>query len=676
MRSSRRHLALLAILLLLLTSLLPSGSFAARQPTGSGVSSMSAPRVGGTDYTLRSSQFSDNDRAESKEQSLKNNLTLPAGSQDATFTSETTKASMDFSDVATRWWADMPDGTSLTVELRTSRDGKNWTEWQGAEAEDILSPQDTLTQTFAGLIPVNQVNRTHRYVQSRIKLHSEKPGVTPTFHELIYTFINAGVTANPPRPQAMIMGTPSEAPKPPLVSRTDWGSPEGKSSPGWTPKYRRVTHIIIHHTATSNSDTDFAARVRAIWYYHSHTRDWGDIGYNYLVDPNGVIYEGRAGGDDAEAGHAYPFNEGTMGVGMIGNFMKVAPSAAAQAALVDLLSWKVNQRGINPLDTEPVSGNTLCGGTITYERPTIDGHRAYKGSACGRSFNTSSCPGDKLWNLLPQIRAAVVGDQPPLRAIFIKHDTPGNMEPGAAADVHLTVRNSGSLTWPDTGQGTVSLSYRWYTPNGKPVEGGWTQTKAALPRNVPFADSANLTAKLNPPAQPGHYQLLWDMSQEGQGWFADQGSKPLRVDVVVGKGKGDTVAPASSVLPLPVYSSNSDIIIRWAGTDDPKGSGIASYDIQYRVAPQGQWTDWKTSTSETQATYTEGQDGSTYGFRSRARDAAGNVEAWTEEPDAYTTVDTLPPAIKVEVSPKRLLRRSWTHTRERSYGTRHLRGSE
>jgi S-layer homology domain/Glucodextranase, domain B len=91
--------------------------------------------------------------------------------------------------------------------------------------------------------------------------------------------------------------------------------------------------------------------------------------------------------------------------------------------------------------------------------------------------------------------------------------------------------------------------------------------------------------------------------------------------------------------------------VRWTGKDNPKGSGIASYDIQYRIIPQGAWTDWKLATSETQATF-EGLDGYTYGFRSRARDAAGNVEVYRDEPDAYTSVDTQPPPLRVDAPQK------------------------
>lgn len=649
-RGTGRNHGINVILLLLVLGLVPPGALASRRPAGQGANP--APTVGGSplvtgvDFTLRGQQLA-GDLNDAKEKSLGDNLRLPAGKTEAVFTSNPTKAPMDFSDIGPRWWADTPDGTSVLIEMRTGKDGSTWTPWAPVDEEDIAGTGDSLTTTFGSMVTVNQHERTHRYVQSRVTLSSGKAGVTPIFHELSYTFINAGVTANPPRPQVMAQGNPSDAPKPAMVARTGWGAPEGESSPKWTPQYRRVTHIVIHHTATTNEDGDWAARVRAIWYFHSHTRGWGDIGYNYLIDPNGVVYEGRSGGDDVEAGHAYPFNSGTMGIGMVGNFERVAPSAAAQAALVDLISWKANQRGIDPLGIEQIKGYTDCNTVVTYVRPTIAGHRDYKGSACGHSFNTSTCPGDKLYSMLPQIRAAVVTEQPALRAVFTEHDTPGNLSPGTAVDVHLSVRNSGSLTWQKSGQGAVSMGYRWLTSDGKPAP-GIKDGKFTISQDVPFAGAMTMTVKLNVPSQPGHYAVMWDMYRDGQGWFSDGGSsRPLRVDVVVGKGVGDTVPPESEVLPLPVYTSDPEIAVRWAGKDDPKGSGIASYDIQYRIIPQGAWTDWKNGTSDTQATY-EGQNGYTFGFRSRARDAAGNVEAWRDEPDAYTTVDTTPPPLAID----------------------------
>ena len=636
------------LVLLICIGLLPyqatGALLASTQPPTRGAAVL-MPTVTGMDFTLRGTQFQA-DSSEAREKGLKEDLTLPAGSREMTFTADPTRAPIDFTDVAPHWWAETPEGTSVDIEIRTSPDNRRWEPWEQVDLEDIIMPTDTITRTYGGMVAVSQKDRTHRYVQSRVTLRTTRPGVSPVFHELTYTFINAGVTPNPMRTKPRAQSPEPGLLKPPVISRKEWGSPQGASSPKWAPKYRRVTHIIIHHTATPNTDTDYAARVRAIWYFHTYTRGWGDIGYNYIIDPNGVIYEGRAGGDDVEAGHSYPFNVGTMGIGMLGNFMTVAPSAAAQASLIDLISWKVNQRGIDPLGTEPITGYTNCGSTISLMRPTIAGHRDYRGAACGRAFNKSTCPGDRLWSMLPQIRSAVVSEQPPLRAFFTKHDTPGNIQPGATIDVHLTIRNAGSQVWQVGGPGAVVVGYQWQTPDGKTLKNGWKDLRSSLPANVSFADTVTVTAKLNAPTVPGHYALIWDMFAEGQGWFATHGSRPLRVDVVVGTGVGDDRSPESSVLPLPVYSNSPEITVRWAGQDQPKGAGIASYDVQYRVAPNGQWVDWQSATSQTQATF-DGQDGYTYEYRARARDAAGNLEAWPDKPDAYTTVDTRPPVLDI-----------------------------
>ena len=637
--TTRHRPTLLLLSALLITTILPVR--AAATPYSAPI-----PLVTGMDVALTAKYFQ-RESIESRDNSVKSDLRIPAGQREAIFTTDPMRAPMAFSDVAPSWWADTPSGTSVQVELRTGSDGKAWSDWLPTDLEELEMPQDPLTRTHASLVPIAQKERVHRFIQSRVTLRAERAGQSPIFHSLFYTFIDSGITPNPPRPKAMAQATPSDVPKPAMVSRVEWGAPSGEASPGWKPKYKRPTHIIVHHTATTNSDTDHAARVRAIWYYHSKTRGWGDVGYNFMVDPNGVIYEGRAGGDDVEGGHTYPFNVGTTGIGVLGNYHRVSPSAASQSALIDLISWKVSQRGIDPLGVEPVTGYTNCGGTVTYVRSTIAGHRDFYGAACGRVFNKTTCPGDRLYDMLPQIRSAIVSEQPPLRAVFLKHDTPGNLDPGATVDVKLTLRNSGSQTWPANGQGAVSVGYRWLTPDGKPVGGGWKDIKTPLTENVAFADTTTIAAKLNVPTLQGPLALQWDMFRDGQGWFADQGSRPLRVDVVVGKGKGDKLAPRSQVLPLTSYSNSTEITVRWAGEDEPKGSGLVSYDVQYRIAPGGTWTDWQSATARTQATF-DGEDTYTYEFRSRARDAAGNLEAWPDKAQAHTTVDIRPPVLIID----------------------------
>ena len=178
--------------------------------------------------------------------------------------------------------------------------------------------------------------------------------------------------------------------KPSVVSRTEWGCPDGQNSPRWPPEYYPVTHVIIHHTATTNVAIDWAKEVYKRWEYHANTKGWGDIGYNYLIDSNGVIYEGRAGGDDVIAGHAYGHNKGTMGIAFLGTFSTVEPTSAALRSAQALIAWKCAQRNIDPLE----SGTDFAGTYYNY----IAGHR---------DVSVTECPGDKLYNLLPIIRQSV-----------------------------------------------------------------------------------------------------------------------------------------------------------------------------------------------------------------------------------------------------------------------------
>src|SRR4051812_29007924 len=138
---SRTQLLIAILLLIALSLLLPSGSYASREPTGDG-SGGQAPLVKGADYTVGSFQY--NGGLETTEKSFKGDLTIPAGKREATFTSEATRSPMDFSDLAPHWWADGTDATTVLVEIRTGSDGKSWTDWQVADAEDEISDSDPL----------------------------------------------------------------------------------------------------------------------------------------------------------------------------------------------------------------------------------------------------------------------------------------------------------------------------------------------------------------------------------------------------------------------------------------------------------------------------------------------------------------------------------------------------
>jgi hypothetical protein len=159
-----------------------------------------------------------------------------------------------------------------------------------------------------------------------------------------------------------------------IVSRIQWGADESKAL--WLPSYCQTQRFIVHHTDNANTSSDYPSVVRAIFNYHAVTLDWSDIGYNYLIDQNGVIYEGRMGGEGATGAHAYLHNCASIGIGMIGTFTDTLPSAPAVESLLNLIAEKAALAGIPSLTWE---GNLF-------------GHR---------DFNSTSCPGNILYNYLP-----------------------------------------------------------------------------------------------------------------------------------------------------------------------------------------------------------------------------------------------------------------------------------
>ena len=151
--------------------------------------------------------------------------------------------------------------------------------------------------------------------------------------------------------------------------------------------------MVVHHAAGANTSSDWAATVRGIWNYHVNSRGWSDIAYNYLIDPNGIIYEGR--GDNVQGAHAAGFNSNSMGVCLLGNYQPdasqdVDPSLAIQNSLIAILSWKECDISQDPLLSSVHVPTSLV-------EMNISGHRDV-------GTTVTTCPGDNVYNLLPNIR--------------------------------------------------------------------------------------------------------------------------------------------------------------------------------------------------------------------------------------------------------------------------------
>ena len=324
-------------------------------------------------------------------------IILSPGQPTGTFTSGTIEAPLtSTTDIVPVWSAELPAGSQLLLETRVRAADGSWSEWV-ANPEAFFPVRDN--QHGGSLI---WIGGGRAALQFRATL-SAGGGAAPVLRSITLTFSNtqsgpdaASIAAQMDMSSAGGMVCPP--PKPPVVPRTMWGCPDGENSPRRAPTYAPVTHVVIHHTATPNSPyQDWAQVVRSVWNYHANTLWWGDVGYNYLIDPNGVIYEGRAGGDDVVGIHD-TVNQGSMAIGFIGcygncNYLGLAnaqPSTPMLNSGAALAAWKVAQKQLNPHGVTQYDGAGLL--------PTIAG---------GRDVTATFSPGDYLYDKLPWIRDTV-----------------------------------------------------------------------------------------------------------------------------------------------------------------------------------------------------------------------------------------------------------------------------
>ena len=278
------------------------------------------------------------------------------------------------------------------VELQLSNNGENWSEsFLLSASEDGGGGTDASAERrFTPLIHTDG----SQFVQFRTL---DTDGNAVLLSGLRFTYIDAtdgpwekdiadGGVGGEIATQSVDTTTP-----PPIVTRAGWGANEnyrfGSYGEIWPPEYATVEHVIIHHTDTPNTQ-DIPTAVRSIYYYHAVTQGWGDIGYNYLVGRDGRIYQGRVGGQNVIGGHSYQYAIGSSGISIIGDFQSTPVPQAALAGLVSIVAWVGR-------DLDPHGFSDFH---ETLGLPTICSHR---------DVNATTCPGDYLYNQLPQIRDLV-----------------------------------------------------------------------------------------------------------------------------------------------------------------------------------------------------------------------------------------------------------------------------
>lgn len=325
----------------------------------------------------------------------------------------------------------------LTVSVRTQRNGV-WSRWQQiqydpAHGPDPSSPEGARARPGTDELVVGRVDRvqvaaltpTGRTPRG-MALTVVDPGVTPSAGreapaiDTAATDADASLTSarfatsedtgeTEPEvpfdpapdgiedPAATPVATTAVTAKPRIFSRSQWGANE-RLRDGTSLRYGQVFTGFVHHTVNANNYTrrQVPALLRGVYAYHTQSRGWSDIGYNYVVDRFGRIWEGRYGGVDRPVvgAHTLDYNEYSFAMSALGNFDKVRPPQAMIDAYSRLFAWKLSLHGISSASTaQGVGADTLA---------AINGHR---------DAGTTACPGKYLYRRLADIRTGATALQ-------------------------------------------------------------------------------------------------------------------------------------------------------------------------------------------------------------------------------------------------------------------------
>ena len=341
-------------------------------------------------------------------------VSLETGASDGVYLSPEIQAPLPFNALFSRWQVDGYDLESggIRLMIRTRATDGAWSPWATIETDaDMTLPGDDYQTGTIVTVPAE--DQLHDFFQFSVELFADSGGTSPLLDTLRFTFIDSSAG---PSDEELLAAQQPTAPqegaayaKPAVVSRSQWCQSEPNLPCSYNNPdpdsqfhldYVPVTHLVVHHTVTSNTSGDWAATVRAIWRFHGLDRGWGDIGYNYLVAPNGLIFEGHYGGDDVAGTHAGNANHGSMGVAMLGDYTNIDPPWALRDPLVKILAWKADQKNINVFSASklPDEGFNLTDRGM----PHLMGHRDVYGGP-PQTF----CPGLNGHTWLPWIKNEV-----------------------------------------------------------------------------------------------------------------------------------------------------------------------------------------------------------------------------------------------------------------------------
>ena len=357
--------------------------------------------------------------------------------------------------------------------------------------------------------------------------------------------------------QAMQSAYPEEF----KIDRTVTKDADGKSYL-WPLQYSKgIKTLVVHHTALLVRDDPRpgAERMRALYKYHAQNRGWGDIGYNYVVDEDGQIYEGRAGGDHVIAGHAYCNNVNTIGIALMGNFELELPSQAQMKALQWLLRTLADKEHIDVSKSMQFHGKK-------YLTPIL-GHK---------DLLSTACPGYYVASVLSQVRTNVMEKRADASIVFPAAPPSGSSSStssqkpqalGLAPGISFIGRSAVSIN-PG---GMQRISFTYTAPQGGAYEGKKVADVKLSSKDIKlwiddgFSRIPISTGVLLPSDLPGEetlsFQLILQAPLVNGNYAFDVGGIHFTLAVFGRRARtGEYINPFASSIPVRTLSSSKSSV--------------------------------------------------------------------------------------------------------------------
>ncbi len=317
-----------------------------------------------------------------------------------------------------------------------------------------------------------------------------------------------------------------------------------------SPSSTTPTHLIVHHTASANSATDYAALMRAFWELHVKGNGWADIGYNFLIDPAGTAWEGR--GDGILGAHFSGVNTATSGISLIGTYTNIPPASAALDKLVELLTWQARRYQLDPVAQTTHAASGL-------ELNVISGHR--DAGLSPKASGATECPGVALYPLLPTLRDAVCRNIPGCPSQADRADTCATA--AAPCISRYGIVNSASFDARPVAPGSIASAFGANLENLR-------ATVNSRPAPIVGASPYQLNVLIPTATEPGTARLqLFDgttLKTERLFWATEAAPAIYAVLNHDDQTLNSPAAPAAPGRPLTLYLAGAQSGIPWSTT--------------------------------------------------------------------------------------------------------------